>query len=222
VCRQGGTERAFTGALLDEKHPGVFVCQSCGHELFRSEHKFKSGTGWPSFSDVAAQGAVRSIRDSSLGMVRTEVRCGRCDAHLGHVFEDGPPPTDLRYCINSVCMLHVPVAPVTDGTNDEGRELGTEPDPTAAREADAAPVLSDGCDLRGVTADVSPPRRVGSHDRGIGGACRRRPAPQRAAVGAESLNPRRRNEPLDLRGTPDNQRYPRRRPAASPGQSDDA
>jgi peptide-methionine (R)-S-oxide reductase len=130
VCREGGTERAFTGALLDEKHPGVFVCQSCGHELFRSEHKFKSGTGWPSFSDVAAQGAVRSIRDSSLGMVRTEVRCGRCDAHLGHVFDDGPPPTDLRYCINSVCMLHVPAAATRVVT------------PSAT--PDAAPALGEG------------------------------------------------------------------------------
>jgi len=108
VCRQAGTERPFTGDLLDEKRPGDFVCSSCGHTLFKADDKFKSGTGWPSYSDVAGKGAVKEITDTSHGMVRTEVRCGRCDAHLGHVFKDGPPPTGLRYCINSVCMLHVP------------------------------------------------------------------------------------------------------------------
>ena len=108
VCRMGGTERPFTGDLLDEKRAGDFVCSSCGHALFKADDKFKSGTGWPSFSDEANESAAREITDTSLGMVRTEVRCGRCDAHLGHVFKDGPPPTGLRYCINSVCLLHVP------------------------------------------------------------------------------------------------------------------
>ncbi len=108
VCREAGTERPFTGALLEEKHAGDFVCSSCGQVLFKSGDKFRSSTGWPSFSDVAGPGAVKEITDKSHGMVRTEVRCGRCDAHLGHVFPDGPKPTGLRYCINSVCLLHVP------------------------------------------------------------------------------------------------------------------
>ena len=110
VCREGGTERPFSGALLTEKHAGDFVCSSCGQVLFRSETKFESGTGWPSFSAPATEGSLTEIVDKSHGMVRTEVRCGRCDAHLGHVFPDGPPPTGLRYCINSVCLLHTPDA----------------------------------------------------------------------------------------------------------------
>lgn len=110
VCRQSGTERPFTGALLKEKRSGDFVCSSCAHVLFRSETKFKSGTGWPSFSAPAAKDSLTEIVDKTHGMVRTEVRCGRCDAHLGHVFPDGPEPTGLRYCINSVCLLHTPDA----------------------------------------------------------------------------------------------------------------
>lgn len=108
VCRESGTERPFTGALLSAETSGEFLCSSCGHVLFEGESKFKSGTGWPSFSDTAGEGAVKEVVDRSLGMVRTEVRCGRCDAHLGHVFPDGPEPTGLRYCINSVCLLHAP------------------------------------------------------------------------------------------------------------------
>lgn len=108
VCRESGTERPFTGALLKEKSPGDFLCSSCGHVLFRSEAKFASGTGWPSFHAPASKDSLREIVDMSHGMVRTEVRCGRCEAHLGHVFPDGPAPTGLRYCINSVCMLHTP------------------------------------------------------------------------------------------------------------------
>lgn len=108
VCREGGTERPWTGDLLEQKKKGTFVCSSCGHALFDADTKFESGTGWPSFYDEVNPAAVRDVVDTSLGMVRTEVRCGRCDAHLGHVFPDGPKPTGLRYCINSVCLLHVP------------------------------------------------------------------------------------------------------------------
>jgi peptide-methionine (R)-S-oxide reductase len=108
VCRNAGTERPWSGDLLDEKHKGTFVCSSCGQELFASDAKFESGTGWPSFYEGVSKGAIKEIQDTSHGMVRTEVRCGRCDAHLGHVFPDGPKPTGMRYCINSVCLLHVP------------------------------------------------------------------------------------------------------------------
>jgi peptide-methionine (R)-S-oxide reductase len=108
VLREHGTERAGSGCFLGTKAPGTYVCAACGNPLFLSGQKFESGTGWPSFTKPVSDHAVVDIEDHSYGMVRTEVRCARCDGHLGHVFPDGPPPTGLRYCMNSVAMKHVP------------------------------------------------------------------------------------------------------------------
>lgn len=109
VLRKHGTERAGTSMLNHEKRPGTFVCAGCGHELFSSDTKFESGTGWPSFY-APLDGAVATQRDGSFFMVRTEVHCSQCGGHLGHVFEDGPRPTGLRYCMNGVAMDFNPQA----------------------------------------------------------------------------------------------------------------
>lgn len=109
VLRQAGTERAFTGELLEEHRKGLFTCRACGNELFLSGTKFESGCGWPSFYESVRPEAVTLISDRSHGMVRTEVRCARCDSHLGHVFPDGHgTPTGDRYCMNSVSLRFTP------------------------------------------------------------------------------------------------------------------
>lgn len=104
VLRKEGTERSFSGEYWDNKKAGIYYCGGCGLALFSSETKFKSGTGWPSFWEPVKENYVEESRDSSYGMVRREVHCARCEGHLGHIFEDGPKPTGLRYCINSVSL----------------------------------------------------------------------------------------------------------------------
>jgi methionine-R-sulfoxide reductase len=132
VLRASGTERPFCGTLLDNKKPGVYCCAGCRLPLFSSDSKFNSGTGWPSFFQPTAVENIVEKSDQNLGMVRVEINCARCDGHLGHVFPDGPPPTRLRYCVNSesltftpseeVGSLADPAAEMIEGRSDRGME----------------------------------------------------------------------------------------------------
>lgn len=108
VCRQCGTEPAFSGEYWDTKTQGVYQCKCCGEPLFNSATKYDSGSGWPSFYEPVAAGAIEETVDKSYGMVRTEIRCQKCGSHLGHVFPDGPRPTGLRYCVNSASLNLLP------------------------------------------------------------------------------------------------------------------
>lgn len=119
VTQEKHTERPFTGKFDKFSEPGTYECVVCGQELFKSNHKFDSGCGWPAFFDSIDPARIKEIPDETLGMVRTEVVCAKCEAHLGHVFNDGPKPTRRRFCINSVCMKFIP-ADGKDPIVDEG------------------------------------------------------------------------------------------------------